>query len=104
MSVTLRPKEKKGSVWTLVLAMNTPLNTGYILKESIAQIWSKPNYEEAEASLDGWILSAFECGVPILAKLGRTIQKYSQGILNYFHHKVTSAPIECFNNHGQGTD
>jgi ribosomal protein S27E len=37
-----------------VLSLNTPLTTGYVLKESLRQIWMKGEFEEALLSLTGF--------------------------------------------------
>jgi hypothetical protein len=36
-----------------VLSLNTPLTTGYVLKESLRQLWKKDDFEEALQSLTG---------------------------------------------------
>jgi transposase len=81
-----------------VLSLNTPLTTGYVLKKSLRQIWMKGDFEEALQSLTGWVKSAASTGINILVSLGKTIERHSEGILNYYNHRVTSGPIEGLNN------
>jgi transposase len=89
--------EEKGERTRLerVLELNTPLTKGYILKESLKQIWKKSNYEEARKSLEGWIQEAKNSGVKILEVMGMTMTRHAENSLNYFlYNQVTSAMIE----------
>jgi transposase len=80
-----------------VLELNTPLTTAYILKESLKQIWLQNTYEEGRACLMDWTGQALASGVGALMRLGFTIQKHAEGILNYYRHRITTSHLESFN-------
>jgi transposase len=82
----------------LALDLNTPLTQAYILKEALRQLWEKDNYENASACLDGWVALARATRVKILERLANTIERFKEGILNYYKFPVTSGPIEGLNN------
>ncbi|MDR2199523.1 MAG: ISL3 family transposase [Deltaproteobacteria bacterium] len=81
-----------------VLALNTPLTKAYILKESLRRIWEQKSRREAKSSLKGWVKIAYASGIRILQTVPRTVEKYSERILNYYIDFLTSGPIEGFNN------
>jgi transposase len=82
-----------------VLALNTPLTAGYMFKESLRQFWTKGFREEAEATIRAWICSVRSSGVRALITMANTVERYIEGILNYYDHgQVTSAAIESLNN------
>jgi transposase len=81
-----------------LLALNTPLSMMYILKEDLRQFWHQISKEEAEAAIDVWVETAKNSGVPHIVRLGKCIERYKEGILNYYVHRVSSGPLEGFNN------
>jgi transposase len=70
----------------------------YILKEDLRQFWEKNSREEREAAIDSWIETANSSEVPLIEKPGVRIEEYKEGILNYYEYKVSSGPLEGFNN------
>jgi transposase len=81
------------------LSLNTALTAGYMFKEALRQFWTKGSYEEAEATIRGWIRSVRASWIQVLIGLAKTIERYIEGILNYYKFdKMTSAPIESLNN------
>lgn len=80
------------------LALNAPLSTAYYLKEDLRQIWSQPDKASAALALDGWIKTASSSGIGPLVKMGRTLDKYRFGILNWYDHPISSGPLEGTNN------
>jgi transposase len=81
-----------------LLALNTPLTCGYILKEDIRQIWQKKNKLVASRALAKWIETARSSGEELLIKLANTIERHSEGILNWYDHAINSGLIEGINN------
>jgi transposase len=80
-----------------LLKLNTPLTKGYILKESLKQVWKQDSHEKGKACLEEWIAQANESMVGHLMMMARTLQKYSEGILNYYRHCITTACLEGLN-------
>ena len=81
-----------------LLALNTPLSAGYILKEDLRQIWSMANKDEAKRALAKWVETARASGEPLLTGLADTIEKHAEGILNWYDFKINSGTIEGINN------
>jgi transposase len=81
-----------------LLALNSPLTLAYRLKESLRQLWTKENYGEGSANLYGWIALARETKIPELVSMAKTLEKHAEGILNYYHCRVSSGPLEGLNN------
>lgn len=81
-----------------LLALNKPLAAAYILKEDLRQFWEKGGRGEAEAAIASWVATALNSGDPILARLGRTIEKHKEGILAHYKYPISSGPLEGFNN------
>jgi transposase len=81
-----------------LLELNTPLTIAYVLKESLRQIWDHITYAGGKASLEGWIAAARASGINVLVSMANTMEKHSEGILNYFIYRVTSGQLEGLNN------
>jgi len=50
--------------------------------------------QKAEKFLNSWAYEAMNAGIPALAKVAKTIMSYRSGLLTYFDHKITNAPVE----------
>ena len=81
-----------------LLAVNANLLTVDMLKDDLHQLWSCKKEQEAEAWLADWIDWALESGIAPLTRFARGLRRSTRGILNYFKHRITSGPIEAFNN------
>jgi transposase len=81
-----------------LLLLNRPLNELYILKEDLRQLWDKGSKEEATAALDVFVATARGSEVKLIKSLGDSIDRYREGILNYYDHPVSSGPLEGLNN------
>ena len=80
------------------LELNAPLAKAYYMKEDLRQIWSQTDKTTATLVLDGWIEDAKSSGLPLLIKMGNTLAKYRDGILNWYDHRISSGPLEGVNN------
>lgn len=80
------------------LRLNQPLATAYYLKEDLRQIWSQPNKRTARRVLRDWIARARASGIRILVQLAATLEEYQEGILNYYHYRISTGPLEGTNN------
>jgi transposase len=81
-----------------VLAMNAPLNKAYYLKESLREIWTQINKEEAEKVLLDWVQQAQDSGVKQLKVMANTIMAHKTGILAWYDNHISTAKVEGINN------
>lgn len=114
---TARKKVVKGARWILLknpenldetrnehqrlqeaLALNKPLATAYYLKEDLRQLWSQPNKSSGRQFLMDWLRRARISGIGPLIKLAKTLARHTEGILAWFQHRISSGPLEGFNN------
>ncbi len=72
----------------------------YEFKESLASLLSSPQtttMAEAAVTLTEWCSKAKGCSVAQVKTLGKSIEKSSVGILNYFRERISNAPTEGLN-------
>ena len=81
-----------------LLDVNQSLNTAYVLKEKLRELWNCIAYEEAEIYLNNWIKKASSSGISLLIKFAKKLASHRIGILNYFYHRVTTGMVEGINN------
>lgn len=86
-------KDRQEKLNTL-LEMNKPLFAMHSMKEQLRLLWIQPNRQKALQFLNQWIFDALAAGPKALVKLGLTLLRHRNGILNYFPHQITSGPIE----------
>ena len=80
------------------LRLNEPLACAYYLKEDLRQIWNQPDKATAESVLEDWIRRAEASGIRIVKKFAQTLTEYRAGILAYYHHPISTGPLEATNN------
>ena len=88
---------RSGSLNAL-LTVNKPIATAHAMKEQIRLFWSKNNRQEGAQFLIWWIKDAVRSGIKQLAKTGKTLLQYHEGLLNYFDHKISNGKTEGINN------
>jgi transposase len=81
-----------------LLALNQTLNTAYILKEELRDLWNCPTRQDATDYLCDWLKKAEASGIHLLQKFAKTLAAHRSGILNYFDHPITTAKVEGINN------
>jgi len=81
-----------------LLEINQPLNTAYILKEELRELWSCTSQKEAEQYLNDWLKKAWASGVTLIKKFANMVASHKVGILNYFNYPVTTGLVEGINN------
>ena len=100
----LRGKEKlaempeKQSRLDELLEVNQTLHKVYLLKEDLRQFWSQQSKEDAEDFIKQWIAEAMALKNEHVTRFARTIKKRIEGILAWYEHKITTGPLEGFNN------
>ena len=80
------------------LRLNEPLATAYYLKEDLRQIWSQPDKRTARRVLRDWVARARASGIRILVQFAATLEGHQEGILNYYHCRISTGPLEGTNN------
>jgi transposase len=80
------------------LALNKPLATAYYLKEDLRQIWSQPDKRTARRVLRDWLARARASGLRILVQFAATLEEHQEGVLNYYHYRISTGPLEGTNN------
>ena len=82
----------------LALKFNEPLATAYYLKEELRQMWSQKSRIEADKFIMSWIIKAEGSKVKILIQFAKTIRKYFEKILAYYHYPISTGILEGTNN------
>lgn len=80
------------------LSINKPLATAYYLKEELRLLWNEKTVDEAKKFLGKWCKRAFASRVAMLIKMAKTLLTHRTGIFNYFHYRISTAPLEGTNN------
>jgi transposase len=80
------------------LELNAPLATAYYLKEDLRQLWMQANKRAARRVLRDWIARARASGIRMLIQFAATLEEYQEGILAYYHYRISTGPLEGTNN------
>lgn len=80
------------------LRLNKPLAVAYYLKEELRLLWDEQTVDQAKKFLGNWCKKAFASGIAVLNKMANTLLTHRTGIFNYFHHRISTGPIEGTNN------
>jgi transposase len=94
----LDPKKKEPQRLERALKLNEPLAIAYYLKEYLRTIWHQPGKRMARMVLEDWLSLARASGVRMLENFADTIEKYQEGILNYYDYPISTGPLEGTNN------
>jgi transposase len=81
-----------------LLKLNQSLNTAYVLKEELRELWNCDTRQEAEEYLRNWLQTAWSSGIKLLIKFANKLAGHRYGILNYFDNRITTARVEGLNN------
>lgn len=80
------------------LKLNEPLSQAYYLKEELGLLWEQPSWVAMEDFLRQWCERACQTGIKLLQQMAKTLLVHATGILNYWHHRITSGKMEGINN------
>lgn len=80
------------------LQINKPLAEAYYLKEELGQLWLQNTREEADRFLTSWATRAWATTIQELRKFVKTLLGHRTGILNWFDFRISTGPLEGFNN------
>jgi transposase len=81
-----------------VLALNTDLTAGHILKEAIREIFKAKDFKDGRKRLKEWEEQVRESRIPELLHVLKTIKRRRKGIENFFRYRVANGMAEGFNN------
>ena len=81
-----------------VLALNTDLTAGHILKEAFREVFKAKDVKDGRKRLKEWERQVRESGVPELIHVLKTINRRRKGIENFFRYRVANGMAEGFNN------
>jgi len=81
-----------------LLAANTDLTAGYLLKEAFREVFTARHRREGKTRLRAWERQVRESGVPELLKVLDTIERRRAGIENFFQYRAANGMAEGFNN------
>lgn len=81
-----------------LLAANTDLTAGYILKEAFREVFKAHDRKSGKALLKAWEEQVRESRVPELIKVLGTIERRRKGIENFFQYHAANGMAEGFNN------
>ena len=100
----LRGREKleempeKQSHLDSLLSLNETLNKVYLLKEELRLFWKQGTKEQAKRFIETWIADARTITNKTVNTFANTIEKRIEGILSWYDSRITSGPLEGFNN------
>jgi transposase len=80
------------------LQINKPLAEAYYLKEELGHLWLQNTRDEAEKFLTSWATRAWATTIQPLRKFVKTLLGHRTGILNWFDFRISTGPLEGFNN------
>lgn len=81
-----------------LLAANEALNTVYVLKDQLKQIWSCSDPAVAKTALDHWCAMAEQSGITPLATFARNLRRHEKGIVNHCLYPIHTGRLEGINN------
>lgn len=81
-----------------LLAVNEPLFVAYTMKEQLRTFWEQKDRKSGEEFLKKWCLDASLTGIKPLMKIAKNLWRRSEGLLNYFDHRISNGKAEGINN------
>lgn len=91
-------KESQRETLRELLAVNATLNTVYVLKDQLKEIWRHTDVDAATKALDHWCGLAEQSGVPALATFGRNLRRHEKGVVNHARYPIHTGRLEGINN------
>lgn len=81
-----------------LLDANEPLSYMYKMKELLGYFWMFSSPQPAKEFLYSWCFDALSTGNMPFIRVGMTLNKHKDNILNYFKHRITNAVVEGTSN------
>jgi transposase len=77
--------------------MHLKTSRAYRIKEALRQLWNCHNRDEAEKYLRQWYFWATHSRLKPMIEFARIVKDHWNGILNFFHSRITNGIIEGIN-------
>lgn len=81
-----------------LLSVNEPLLVAHTMKEQLRAFWEQKDRESGEDFLKKWCFDALMTGISPLRKIAKSLWNRSEGLLNYFNHRISNGKAEGINN------
>ncbi|MBP2847782.1 ISL3 family transposase [Dickeya oryzae] len=81
-----------------LLEANQPLNTVYVMKAALKELWYAPDEQEARQRWNDWYRQSQESGIKALTKFAKKLKGYVGGIIASATHRLNTSVLEGMNN------
>jgi transposase len=81
-----------------LLRVNRRLNTLYVLKDDLKQLWRYVYPAAARSWFEGWCRRAMRSRIPLLKTFARTMRKNWEGIVSHCSYPIHTGLLEGLNN------
>lgn len=81
-----------------LLAANQPLNTVYVMKTALKELWYAPDKDVAQRRWNEWYRQAQESGIRALQQFADKLEGYVSGIIASATHRLNTSVLEGMNN------
>lgn len=81
-----------------LLEANQPLNTVYVMKTALKELWYAPNEQEASQRWAEWYKQSQESGIKALKQFAEKLKGYVGGIIASAAHRLNTSVLEGMNN------
>jgi transposase len=88
---------EQSASFAALLQINLKSGRAWAYKELFSAFWEQPGVEAARQFLNNWLGKVKRTRLPEMKKAAATIERHSEGLLNYFVHRITNALCEGFN-------
>lgn len=95
---TSKLREAQRDALQELLAANAALNTVYVLKDQLKEIWRCTDPASATRAFDQWCGLAEQSGVAALATFGQNLRRHEKGIVNHSVYPIHTGRLEGINN------
>jgi transposase len=80
-----------------LLQINLKSGRAWAYKELFSEFWEQPSVAAARVFLKDWLSKVKRTRLAEMKRAAATIERHSEGLLNYFVHRITNALSEGFN-------
>ena len=81
-----------------LLEANQPLNTVYVMKTALKEMWYAPDKATAQARWNEWYRQCDESGIRALQQFANKLKNYISGIIASATHRLNTSMLEGMNN------
>ncbi|APS32192.1 transposase [Pectobacterium brasiliense] len=81
-----------------LLEANQPLNTVYVMKTALKELWYASDEQEARQRWNGWYRQSQESGIKALKQFADRLKGYVSGIIASATHHLNTSVLEGMNN------